>query len=237
MRAILLSAGMGTRLKPITNKIPKCLVQINDRPLLDIWISNLIDAGINEILINTHYMSDKVENFLKSKNYNAQISLTYESKLLGTAGTLLHNYEFAKGEPLMLIHADNLSKFNMQEFQNAHTVRPINCDITMMVFEADDPSSCGIVKINEKNVVVDFKEKPAYSDSTLANAAIYIIEPRLIRKYMHIIPMPTDFSTEIIPKELGKIFVYKNNQYHRDIGTLKSFQRANSEYKKLNDNC
>jgi mannose-1-phosphate guanylyltransferase len=182
-------------------------------------------------------MSDKVENFLKSKNYDAQISLTYESKLLGTAGTLLHNYAFAKGEPLMLIHADNLSKFNIQEFQYAHAVRPINCDITIMVFETDDPSSCGIVMINENNVVVDFKEKPAYSDSTLANAAIYIIEPRLIRKYIHTIPMPTDFSTEVLPKELGKIFVYKNNQYHRDIGTLKSFQRANWEYKNLNDNC
>lgn len=232
MRAILLSAGMGTRLKPITNKIPKCLVEINDRPLLDIWVSNLIDAGINEILINTHHMSEKVENFIKSKNYNAQISVTYESKLLGTAGTLLHNYAFSKDESLMLIHADNLSKFDVQEFQNAHAVRPINCDITMMVFETDDPSSCGIVKIDERNVVVDFKEKPAYSDSTLANAAIYIIEPRLIRKYMHNIPMPTDFSTEVIPKELGKIFAYKNNQYHRDIGTPKSLAIANQEYLK-----
>ena len=68
MRAILLAGGYGKRLKPITNKVPKCLVKINKIPLLEIWIKKLQKAKINEVLINTHYLSEEVERFVKKKN-------------------------------------------------------------------------------------------------------------------------------------------------------------------------
>ena len=69
MKAILLAAGFGTRLRPLTNNIPKCLVPIKGKPLLEIWLDKLSDVGVKDFLINTHYLYDKVESFIKKSKY------------------------------------------------------------------------------------------------------------------------------------------------------------------------
>jgi mannose-1-phosphate guanylyltransferase len=94
MKALLLAAGLGTRLRPITEKIPKCLVPINGVPLLDIWLEKLSNIGIEEFLINTHYLHQDVENFISKNKYKKKIKTTFEEKLLGTAGTLIKNKDF-----------------------------------------------------------------------------------------------------------------------------------------------
>lgn len=230
MKAILLAAGKGTRLLPLTKKIPKCLVEINGRPLLDIWIKNLLNAGISDILINTHYMSDIVQDYVKKRGYDKYITIFHEKELLGTAGTLLHNYAFVKDGSTFLIHADNLSIFDIQKFVQTHKSRPNICDMSMMVFETDNPRSCGIVEVNKDGIITDFQEKPATPKSSLANGAVYIIEPALVSRYMDRINYINDFSTEIIPNEMGRIFAIKNSDYHRDIGTPESLELANQEY-------
>ena len=75
MKAILLAGGYGKRLRPLTNKIPKCLVKINNIPLLEIWINKLYNANVKEVLINTHYLSEKVEKFIKKKKFKIKIHL------------------------------------------------------------------------------------------------------------------------------------------------------------------
>ena len=100
----------------------------------------------------------------------------------------------------------------------------------MMLFKTDDPKSCGIVELDELGVVVNFHEKSMNPPSTLANAAIYILEADLVREYQSLEPRITDISTEIISSNLGKIFTYLNSQYHRDIGNLESLRLANIEY-------
>ena len=91
MRAILLAAGYGTRLRPLTNTIPKCLVPIKGVPLLQIWLERLTNAGIGPFLINTHYLPKEVEGFAESSRYRDQVTLVHEPELLGTAGTLIAN--------------------------------------------------------------------------------------------------------------------------------------------------
>lgn len=231
MRAILLAAGFGTRLRPLTITTPKCLVSVNGKPLLKIWLENLFSAGIEAVLINTHYLSDLVEDFVSQSEYSSRIRLLYEPVLLGTAGTLFASNEFIGNESVFVVHADNLSKFDINDFMRAHQSRPPDCNMTMMLFETDDPKSCGIVELDEFGVVTNFHEKSFSPPSNLANAAIYIIEPELIRQYQSLNPRPFDISTEIIPSNLGKIFTYLNTQYHRDIGTLESLKQANIEYK------
>ena len=94
-KALLLAAGLGTRLKPITKNIPKCLVRVGNEPILGIWLNNLSKAGCESVLINTHYFSNQVEDYLKKKEFgNMQIVTSYESSLLGTAGTLIKNSDF-----------------------------------------------------------------------------------------------------------------------------------------------
>jgi len=134
MKALLLAAGLGTRLKPITNTIPKCLVPIHGRPLLGYWLKMLKDADVQSVLINTHYLPDAVLSFLKSQEYSLNIFTVYEDHLLGTGGTLLGNREFFNNCPIMMIHADNLSKFDVTAFIQAHHHRPEGCEMTMMTF-------------------------------------------------------------------------------------------------------
>ena len=159
MKAILLAAGFGKRLRPITETIPKCLVPIKGVPLLEIWLEKLSKVGVTEIYINTHYLHKKVENFILNSRFKDIVTLGYEKKLRGTAGTLLDNIDFFENEDGFLIHADNLCDESMLKFIKCHKKRPPHCEVTMLVFETKEPKNCGIVSINKDNVVDNFYEK------------------------------------------------------------------------------
>jgi mannose-1-phosphate guanylyltransferase len=230
MRALLLAAGYGTRLRPITNSLPKCLVVINGRPLLDYWIKLLSDAGICDILINLHYFPELVKSYILNCKYPVNIKVVHEDKLLGTGGTLLKNKLFLKNEPVMLIHADNLSLFDVSAFLNAFYLRDHNVDITMMTFNTDLPENCGIVEINEYGLVSAFYEKVKNPPSNLANAAVYILSPQVIDFIESLNKEEIDFSIDVLPNFIGRINTYHNEIYHRDIGTMKSLMLAQTEY-------
>jgi mannose-1-phosphate guanylyltransferase len=104
MNVLLLAAGLGTRLKPITNSIPKCLVPIKGKPLLEIWLENLSQLSINKLFINTHYFSELVEKFILSSKYKKNVELLFEIKLLGTGGTIRNNYLKLKNKNLINQH-------------------------------------------------------------------------------------------------------------------------------------
>jgi len=109
MKALLLSGGFGTRLAPLTNTTPKCLVPIGGVPLMDYWLKQLVDFGIKDILINTHHLADKVREHVKYSPWAEYITLVHETELLGTAGTLRHNNAFFDTESFFVAHADNLA--------------------------------------------------------------------------------------------------------------------------------
>ena len=139
MRALLLAAGLGTRLQPLTNYLPKCLVPVHGRPLLDYWLENLLNHGIEQILINTHYMAPMVRQYLNQSTWLPYIKIVHEEILLGTGGTILKNRDFFKKETFLVAHADNLTIFDMQDFASQHATRPAGTELTMMVFETPDP--------------------------------------------------------------------------------------------------
>ncbi len=230
MRALLLAAGLGTRLRPLTNKVPKCLVPIHGRPLLDYWLKTLLDHGVEEVLINTHYMASTVQYFVQQSAWKGKIKVVHEQRLQGTGGTMLANRSFFCEETFLVAHADNLTIFNMEDFMGSHRARPVGTDLTMMLFESDDPQSCGIVELNSKGVVEMFHEKTNSPPGNLANAAVYLLEPAVLDMMSSFGKAEIDFSTEVIPKLLGKIFTYRNTIYHRDIGTMKSWAEANLDF-------
>ena len=159
-RALLLAAGFGTRLRPITLHTPKCLVQVSGEPLLGRWLKKLELAGCDSVLVNTHYLAKQVEDFLKNwQSSKMKIKIVHETKLLGTAGTLLENQEFFKGYTGLLIHADNAMAGDIRCFLEAHRQRQSECQLTMLTFQTDSPSSCGIVEIGSKQVLQAFHEK------------------------------------------------------------------------------
>ena len=199
IRALLLSAGLGTRLKPITDKIPKCLVKVDENPILENWICKLENIGCEAVLINTHHLHKKVNDFI-SKRPKSKIYLEekYEKKLLGTVGTLIENSKFFKNSKIIMIHADNMTNFNLVELIEADKKRPKNCLFTMLTFNSESPKSSGIVIKNEHNVLKEFFEKVENPPSNIANAAIYIFDYEFIKNLKLNYPLAKDFSEEII---------------------------------------
>lgn len=230
MKALLLAAGLGTRLRPLTNSIPKCLVPIQRKPLLEYWLEMLNDAGVKPILVNLHYFPDKVRNYIESSRFKDIVFTVYEENLLGTAGTLFNNRDFFDNETLMLVHADNLSKFDVKAFTECHSNRPAGCEITMMTFITPTPESCGVVELDERDVVKAFHEKVPKPPGNLANGAVYILEPSIFDFLEKLNKENIDFSTEVLPHYIGRIYTFHNDVYHRDIGTIDSYETALREF-------
>lgn len=229
MKALLLCAGLGTRLRPVTDFVPKCLVPINGKPLLEYWLENLSIAGVTEFIINTHYFKEQVEAYVEQSPFCKNITLVYEEQLLLTAGTILKCKKYLQDESFMVVHADNLSFCNFKDFITAHHHRPKRCEITMMTFSCDNPQQCGVLSLDKENVVQEFFEKVEYPPTNLANAAVYMMEPSVITYLESLGKEAIDLSTEVIPNFLNKIYTFYNGIYHRDIGTVQSYAMAQIE--------
>ncbi len=234
IKALLLAAGLGTRLRPLTLKTPKCLVEIDGIPLLRIWLEKLKNLGCDEVLINTHYLSDKVENYLSNLSFkNMKIKISYEEKLLGTAGTLINNSKFFNDGVGLLIHADNYTNDNLSEFIKHHSSKPKNCIMTMLTFKTENPSSCGIVEKDKLGRITQFHEKSNEFNGNCANGAIYAFNKDLMN-YLKTLPkIPYDFSTDVIPNLLGNIFSYHTDKIFLDVGNNAAYRKANEIAKKI----
>jgi mannose-1-phosphate guanylyltransferase len=230
LRALLLAAGLGTRLRPLTDTIPKCLVPVRGRPLLGHWFELLFRGGVEGALVNTHYHAAAVKAFVAGSPWRDRVTLVHEPELLGTGGTVLRNREWFGREAFMVAHADNLSVFPVHEFIVAHRNRPAGAALTMMTFDTDAPRNCGIVELDARGLVQHFHEKVADPPGTRANGAVYIVEPEVVDFLRALGRDIIDLSTEVIPHFLGRIATYHNTGYHRDIGTLESLRKAEAEF-------
>ncbi len=240
MDALLLAAGRGARLSPITDSIPKCLVPIMGRPLLDYWISKLGQADeIQRIFINIHYLREQVEDFTNKSQYKEKIILLNEKKLLGTGGTLarLIKSESPCKNALFVAHADNFSVFSVQEFLAHHANRPTRCQSTVMTFRTDNPQSCGIFELDAEGVVLATHEKITNPPGNIANAAVFLFEPDILDEialFAEQIPGKTsdgifDLSRDFLPRLASRLYTFLNTRYHRDIGSPKSLQIAQKD--------
>jgi len=228
VRAILLAAGLGTRLRPLTNTIPKCLVPIKGKPLLEMWLERLTQVGMGPFLVNTHYLAKQVETFIEGSLYREQVKLVHEQELRGTAGTLIENLDFFHGEDGMLIHADNYCMADLSAFAEAHRQRPPECLMTMMLFRTDTPSTCGIVELDDRGVVIGFHEKIANPPGNLANGAVYILSAELLGMLGQELHATTDFSTEVLHRFLGRIYTYETKEPFVDIGTISAYEMVSN---------
>lgn len=227
MKALLLAAGLGTRLRPITNKMPKCLVSIKGKILLDIWVEKLINAGITTIYINTFYLSELVIKHIENSLYRSKIVILKENELFGTAGTLLKNLDLFIGQECLLVHADNYTLQDLNELIHEHQNRQNNTVMTMMTFITENPSQCGIVELID-NVVIKFHEKISNPPNNIANGAVYILTQELLNSLKEYSNDITDFSTQIIPNFLGKINNFTTSEFFIDIGSIKNLEKANA---------
>ena len=229
VRALLLAAGLGTRLRPLTNECPKCLMPIGERPLLEHWLETLHSVNVNDVIVNLHHHSEIVQEFLNRPRFKDWVSSVYEETLLGTAGTLRANEDFFHDCTTLLVHADNWCQCDFDDFLNYHRKhRPEHCSITMMIFESPTPETCGIVETDNEGVVFAFHEKSDNPPGNMANGAVYLLEP-VVLEWIEQNPSNSDFSTEVLPHFKGSIATWNNYGIHRDIGALPVLQLAQSD--------
>ena len=228
MKAFLLAAGLGTRLRPITDTVPKCMVEVGGRPMLDIWLDALAKAGVDEVLVNTHHLPGVVEAHVAGRSGPPAVRLSHEPVLLGSAGTLIANRDFVAGEDMFLVvYADNLTDFDLARLVEAH--RSGGMIATLSVFRAPKPSECGIVDVRDGRVV-GFVEKPANPPGDLANAGMYAFSPQVLDEIPQ--PLPRDIGFDLLPRLVGRAGVVTvGDGLFLDIGTPAALERARSVWR------
>lgn len=224
-RAMILAAGLGTRLRPLTDTVPKCLVPIDGRPLLDYWVDRLHEAGIREARVNTHTHADRVRAYLDRVNAEGRLTMaeSYEPELLGSAGTIAANADLADGvDEVLIVYADNFSDVDlgrMLAFHRAH-----GDPFTMLLFRAPDPRSCGIAELDDAGRVVSFVEKPREPRGDLANAGVYVVSADAYREVAA--QHAFDLGFDVLPRFVGRMRGWPWEGYHLDIGTHEALEKA-----------
>ena len=229
MKAFLLAAGRGTRLRPLTDKTPKCLLPVHGKPILEIWLRLLAKCGIQEVLVNTHHLHAQVEDFIAHWKNPPVVSSSYEPQLLGSAGTLYANRSFVEQEDFFLVcYADNWTNFDpsllIKLFLSRRSERPFG---VMALHRTKEPSQCGIVTLdnNNKDWIQTFAEKPKKPLSDLANSGIYLFA----KEAFNFLPAntPSDIAHDFIPKLIPKLLGLEIKVPLIDIGTPQSYYLVN----------
>ncbi|HZP17548.1 MAG TPA: nucleotidyltransferase family protein [Terriglobales bacterium] len=223
MKAFLLAAGHGTRLRPYTDSAPKCLLPVKGVPMLEIWLTQCRRSGISEVLVNTHAHAAAVFDFARRWKDGMKVRIVEEPELFGSAGTLRVNRSFVEGESrFWVFYADVLTTMDFQTMLESHLP---GSAATLGVYSVPDPRRCGVVELGEQDTIVEFVEKPAQPRSNLAFAGIMIGTPQLLDA---IPDKPgADIAFDVLPRLAGKMRAFRIASYLLDIGTLENYELAN----------
>ena len=223
MKAFLLAGGHGTRLRPLTDTTPKCLLPIRGTPILQIWFALCRQFGIQEVLINLHSHGEVVRKFVEDHNEGLRTHLFVESELLGSAGTILANRDWVRREnSFWVFYADVLTSTNLSHVLDFHSKR--GQIATIGVYEVPNPSRCGIVQVDNGGIVREFVEKPKAPIGNLAFSGLMVATPALL----DVIPdeSPVDLGFHVLPKIVGRMAAYRIPDFLVDVGTLETYQKA-----------
>lgn len=231
MKAFLLAAGFGTRLRPLTDTTPKCLIPVWGKPVMEWWLRLFAEHGVTEVLVNTHYLADQVRDFLHEWNTrcgNPMVTEYYEETLLGSGGTVAANRGFIGDDDNFLIcYADDLTDVDLTAFQKFHQTH--NGILSMALFHTNRPRECGIATVDEAGRIIAFEEKPAQPVSNLANAGLYIARKSLF-EYLPKDKELLDFGKDVLPRLVGNMYGWQTEGYLLDIGTMENYEKANREW-------
>ena len=223
MKAVLLAAGLGTRLKPFTDTIPKCLIPVHGKPLLEYWLDILSIPEVDEVFINGFYFAGKVKAFLEDRapHYSFKIHFIEESSLTGTGGFLKKLKDELRDEEFFFFaHADNFCNLNLPEFIAFHRKRMAR--LSMALFHTPTPRSCGIAEeIEPDGRIVKFLEKSPLAKGNLASAAIFLMSPAVFEDFPE--GEVIDFSRDVLPLQQGRMYGYEMPGFNIDIGTPEQY--------------
>ncbi len=234
MKAMILAAGMGTRLKPLTDNRPKCLMPLAGRPLIAWTLSWLKQHGVTECVINLHHLPEQVKDFVgDASRFGLKVHYSFEPVLLGTAGAIKKVADFFD-EPFYLIYGDNFSQWNLRELKGVFELqRPI---AVMAVHWRDDVTQSGMIGMAADGQIAKIIEKPTIEDVTshYVNAGFFFMDPRIFQ----FIPPDQycDFSYDVFSQVLlsgQKMYAVKMYEPIIGIDTPEAYEKANALAEKI----
>jgi mannose-1-phosphate guanylyltransferase len=202
MKAMILAAGRGTRLRPLTATCPKPMIPIAGRPLLEYTIRLLARHGFDELVVNLHHLPQAIQDhFGDGRAWDVKLTYSYEKELLGTAGAVRKMADFFD-QRFLVYYGDHLSNADLTALLQFH--ERTGGPATLGLLWKEDPSASGIVELDSNHRVQRFIEKPGTDqvfDNYLVNAGIYVLEPEI----MEWIPAssPCDFGHDVFPALLA----------------------------------
>ncbi len=223
MKGFLLAAGLGTRLRPLTDNTPKCMLPVGGTTLLDLWLDAFHKAGVDDVLVNTHYLPDMVRLHIQQRTGPPDVRTFFEPELLGSAGTLVANRRWVANEDSFIVcYADNLTDFDLSTLIEFH--RESGTVASLTAFHTQQPSACGILELDGSQRLVGFEEKPESPTSDLANAGMYAFDPSVLEDIGA--RVPSDIGYHLLPRLVGRARVLRVEGYFHDIGTPSSYRLA-----------
>jgi len=227
MKAMILAAGEGTRLRPLTLSTPKPMIPIVGKPLLAWTLDWLASQGVTEAAINLYHRPQSIPDFFGETYANIKLRYSYEDTLRGTAGGVKGAADFLKGAPFFVIYGDNLLHADLRRLMEFHKLQ--GGAATVALFDHPNPTAAGIVGLDPGGRITRFVEKPPPDQifSRQANAGVYVLEPSVL----DIIPphTPSDFGRDIFPQLLARgetLYGTPLGGYIQDTGTPESYRQA-----------
>lgn len=227
-RAMILAAGKGTRLRPLTNRTPKAMVPVDGRPLLEYNIELLRAHGVREIAINLHAHADTItEHFGDGSRFGVSLTYSFEPQLLGTAGGVKELESFFRDGPFYVVYGDVLTRLDLSSLLAYHQGR--GAMGTIALHQPEDLTRCGVVQQDENGWITDFIEKPAsgMKPDAWANAGIYLLEPELLQTMSA--DVPQDFGSDVFPEIVehsGGLAGYRSDAVFWDVGSAERLRLA-----------
>lgn len=228
VKTIILAGGKGTRLYPLISDLPKPMISIAGKPLLEHLLDHSMKYGFCEFIFKTGYLSDRIEGYFKEgANYGCSIEYFIEKDPLGTCGGL--NYFKNEKSPFIIIYGDVLLNLNLSKLLNYHLCR--KAQATVVVHQSSHPEDSDIVVLDDENRIVSTIHKPGSDQfGNISNAALYILNPECFSE----IPEKGmfDFGKDLLPKLIEKkygVFAYPTEEYIKDVGTIKRYEEAQGD--------
>lgn len=231
-KAMIMSAGVGSRLEPLTLSVPKPLIPIANKPVMDILLENLKNIGITNVIANTYYLADKIIDRYKNNNLGVNFNYIKEENLSGTAGGLKKCQSFfAKDDVFVVLSGDGLTNADIQKGIEKHLSSNAVATIGIKKIPHEEVSHFGVVVTDKQGFITEFQEKPSIEDakSDYINTGIYIFNYEIF----NYIPENTffDFAKNVFPELLktSGINTFEINDYWTDIGTISQYKQSHKD--------
>jgi mannose-1-phosphate guanylyltransferase len=226
---MLLGAGLGTRLRPITYEMPKPLVPILGQPVMGHILRLLERHGFHDVISNIHYFPDMIrDRFGDGSTYGVRLSYSYEEELLGTAGGVGNVRDFLGGETFLIISGDALTDIDLGALWARH--KEAGGIGTLALKPVDDPSQLGVVILNDENRIQGFQEKPdpAEALSNLGSCGIYVFEPEIFDHFpdQDFVDWAQDVFPTLLERDLA-LYGHEIDDYWNDVGSLRELRQGN----------